>query len=179
MIDISLGYADEMRGSGHNRLNRLFFIPKYAELLGDCNSDPGSIRFWSLENGHLDNVVCLDDNEFSSSLSVSPDEDLIAVGTFKLRPYETRYDTNERSVLCYSIKESRWLWKMKWVETPMDCAGCDLNVTFTDDNKRIIVAGAKLFAVYEARTGKLLQRRDKPLSDYSLLTYSKKKGEGV
>jgi len=87
-------------GSRHNRLISLRFLSQTSQLVGDCNSEPGSIRFWSLESGNLNNVIQLDDNEFSSSIAVNQDESLLAVGTFILRPARgspVDYETVNRS----------------------------------------------------------------------------------
>jgi WD40 repeat protein len=177
LLGIPFNGGADMKGSSHNRLNNIFFLSKSSQLVGDCNSDPGSLRFWSLKDGHLNKVVQLDDNEFFSSIAISPDESLIAVGIFKVKPYETRYDTSERAVGCYSITEGRWLWKVKWGGSPGDCNGCDVKVTFTADKSNILAVGVRYIVSYDAKTGELIQKNDEPLDDYSPLTWAKKKGK--
>jgi WD40 repeat protein len=178
LIGIPVGKGAVMKGSGHNRLNNLFFLPNHSELVGDCNSDPGSLRFWSLEDGSLKRIVQLDENQFSSSMAVSSDGRLIAVGTFKVkrRGITEGWGTSERSLRCYSTRDQRWIWEVKGRDGTEDCAGCDLEVAFSSDNARVLAASAKYIAIYDARTGELLRETKKPLSDYSLSIHSMKKG---
>lgn len=180
MAGISLGRGADVKGIGHNRLNSVFILSKSSQLVGDCNSDPGSIRFWSLENGKLNDVIQLDKNEFSSSIAVSPDESLIAVGTFTLKSREREggsYGTTNRSIGCYSIKEKKWLWKVKVEGTSGDCAGCDFKVAFTSDNNKVLAAGIRYILTFDAKTGELSKKQEDPLDNYSASVHSKKMGK--
>jgi len=177
---VGIDRVASIAGTGHNRLNQIIFLSKSAEIVGDCNSDPGTIRFWSSEDGTLKRVVQLDENQFSSSIAVSSDENLLAVGTFKVklrRGPAMGWGTVERSVRCYSIADQRWLWETKVTDTIGDCAGCDLETVFSPDNERIFTAGGKYVTICSVKTGAILQERKDPLSRYPLSTYSMKKGK--
>ena len=72
IASISLTEGEDMKRHRTNKLRDLHFTPLSSQLVGDCVSQPiASIRFWSPENGTLDNLVELHEPEFGESVAVS------------------------------------------------------------------------------------------------------------
>lgn len=141
-IKESLGQAEGGRQRRWNRLSKLHFIPQQELLVAACSSDPnGSVRFWSMDNGNLKEVLDLGMRDWATSLAVGNGGDLIAIALL-----------TKKEIGCYSPKERKWLWKVgRWlVDSPM---------RFTPDDKKLVVLDVTEIVTYDARTGAVLQKQ--------------------
>lgn len=123
-----------------------FFIPGPEAL--------GNIRFWSIDDGRLRNIIELGKGESAWIITFSHAGNLMAVA----------------DIGCYSFKENRWLWKFKWLD---DRPGLDEifrlraeSMIFTPDDTKIFVAGSAYFLVYDSKTGEILEKKGGPFQDY-------------
>jgi WD40 repeat protein len=155
ILCLSITYAAAMQADAKkpgriNRLGSLFIVPQYSLIVGACSSEPnGSIRLWSSEDGKLEHVIVLASREWAGSIAISHNGNLIAA---------TLSGSNE--IGCYSIKDRKWLWKMKWMEKDI----ADNKIQFTSDDKKIIVLGFKNILTYDAETGNILKKSEDALS---------------
>lgn len=125
----SFSEGQSMKQERFNALERLCFIPQRDLIVGPCSSEPnGSVRFWSIDNGNLKEVLDLGRGEWATSLAVSNGGDLIAIA------FLSKNETG-----CYSLKERKWLWKVNWVgKAPVGIA-----MRFTPDDRKLVILGAR------------------------------------
>jgi WD40 repeat protein len=137
-------YGAEMKAIQRSSLETLLFVPNRALLIGDGASGlRGSIRFWSLSDGQLKHTIEFEKNIWVKSMAVSHDGDLIAVALF-----------GNDEMGCYSIKESKWLWRVKWPGKKR----YRYNLRFTPDDKGIVIKGLETIITYDARNGNILRQ---------------------
>jgi WD40 repeat protein len=130
------------------RLKKLHFIPQHDLIVAPCGSLPnGSIRFWSISEGKLKEVIGLDKGEWTSSLAVSNDATLIVAALFGLR-------TNE--IGCFPLKEKKWLWRVNWVGKGV----VGNAMRFTPDDRKVVVVDFKNIVTYDAATGAAVGRQE-------------------
>jgi WD40 repeat protein len=128
-----------------NDLGKVRFIPKKDLIVGTCDSEPnGSIRFWSIVDGDLKDILDLGKGVWATSLAVSHNGSSIVVGMLV-----------KDEIACYSITEKKWLWKVRWVEDGL----IGNPMQFTPDDRKVIVLGARNIIAYDAKTGAILQRQ--------------------
>ena len=117
--------------------------------------------FWSTEDGKLREVIKIPeppDYKFSDSfylvdtVTISHDGRLVAVSFI-----------HTRGVGCYSLKDKKWLWTVKWLNGERHSPE---ELRFTPDDKKIIAVGEKNTAIYDANTGDILERQTEPLNKY-------------
>ena len=138
--------ADTKKRDRVNRLRSLFVVPQSSLLVGDCVTEPnGSIRFWSLEDGRLTHVIDLGMGEWSHAVAISHDGNSIAV---------TLLTSGE--VGCYSIKDRKWKWRVKWMEKNV----VDSKIKFASDDQTIIVLGSQNTVTYDANTGNIIKKAE-------------------
>jgi WD40 repeat protein len=144
-----------------NSLSYLTFLPKTSQLVSACSSEPdGSIRFWSLENGKLDEVISLGKKQYAHPVAVNHEGSMMAVHLL----LSDRLD-------CYSIKEKKWLWKAKlslFRDSPQEIA-------FTTDGEKIVAAGLRNIVMLDSKNGTVQQKEEKPLNDYPNYYYVPKR----
>jgi WD40 repeat protein len=145
-VNDSLGKEEGSEQWRRNGLKELYFIPRQELLVATCSSEPNeSIRFWSIDNGNLKEVLDLGMNDWATSLAVSNGGDVIAVA------FLSRGETG-----CYSLKEKRWLWKVSRVSK----AVFGNSMRFTPDDKKLVVVGVTNIVIYDAHTGAVLQKQE-------------------
>jgi WD40 repeat protein len=143
-----------------NRLSYLTFIPKTLQLASHCGSEPeGSIRFWSLETGKLDEVIPLGKKQYARPVAVNQEGSMMAVHLLN------------DGLDCYSIRENKWLWKTKlsWFRDSPE------KIAFTADDGKIIAAGVRNIVVFNSKDGTVLRKEKKPLNDYPNLYHIHKR----
>ena len=147
----------------------IVFMPKTGNLVGvseNYRTWASSIRFWSVENGKLEDVMEFTRREVPWSIDVTPDAELMAVAFWNLPAKGEKY--GHTSIACYSLNERKWLWKNDW-PTKFDMAR---EVKFSPDGLKAIVIGGKNILLYDAKTGAKLDAIDEPLKDYPELSLS-------
>ena len=145
-INYSVGKGESMKQDRPNRLEKLYFIPQHDLIAGTCSPVPnGSIRFWSIINGKLEEVIDLKDREWADSLAISNDGKLMVAALLY---------ANETG--CYSLNEKKWLWKVKWVEKGV----IGNAMRFTPDDRKIVVVGFRKIVIYDAKIGDILQKQE-------------------
>ena len=129
-----------------NALKRLCFIPQRDLIVGACGSEPnGSIRFWSVDEGKLKEVLDLGKGIWANSIAVSNNGSLIVASLL-----------GKKEIACYSLTDRKWLWKEMWVEKGV--AGNA--VRFTNDDRKVVVVGYRNIVTYNALTGVILERQE-------------------
>lgn len=139
----SLGQKEGSRQRRWNRLEKLHFVPQQELLVATCSSEPnGSVRFWSIDNGNLKEVLDLGTKDWATSFAVSNGGDLIAIAFL-----------TKKEIGCYSLKERKWLWKVSrlLVDSPM---------RITPDDKKLVVVDVTDIVIYDAHTGAVLQKQE-------------------
>lgn len=159
VIDVSESREGATEEEQMNRLSHLSFAPKSSGLVGICHSKPKgrSICLWSMTEGKSSDLVQLNKDEAADSMTVSSDGSLLAVTFHDV----FKYRHEGKSIGCYSIKDNKWLWKAKWVEKALYS-----KVEFTPDNGKLIAVGYENLIVYDATTGKTLERQTEPFDGY-------------
>jgi WD40 repeat protein len=138
--------GESMKKEGPNRLKRVYFIPQKNLIVGACNSEPnGSIRFWSITDGTLKELLDLGKSEWVVSLAVSNDGNLLVASLLAAR-----------DIGCYSLTEKKWLWKVRWVGKGV----ADTAIRFTTDDRKVVVVGFRDIVIYNVKTGAILQRQE-------------------
>jgi WD40 repeat protein len=129
-----------------NKLRKIYFIPQRDLIVGTCSSElNGSIRFWSIDDGKLKDVLDLGKGEWASFLAVSNNGNLIVVGLLA-----------KNEIACYSLTEKKWLWRVNW----LDKGVVDIVMRFTTDDQKVVVVGFRNIVTYDAKTGAILQRQE-------------------
>jgi hypothetical protein len=86
-----LAEGQSMKREQLNKLRRLYFIPQRGLIVGASRSDPnGSIRFWSVDEGKLKEVLDLGKGVWAYSLAVNNSGNLVAtslLGTDEIALY--------------------------------------------------------------------------------------------
>jgi WD40 repeat protein len=146
LVTMSLSHGAEMKNIHQNRLQTLLFVPKHELLVGDSVSGlRGSIRFWSLKNGQMIDALDLGEGELSKSLTVSHDGNLLAIALYR-----------NDEIGCYSIKDKKWLWKVKWEGK----IRYSYNLRFTPDDHAIVMQGLDKIITYDVKSGNILRHLD-------------------
>jgi WD40 repeat protein len=145
-INHSSGRAEYIRQRRPNRLERLCFIPQQGLIIGACDSEPnGSIRFWSIDEARLKEVLDLGKGTWANSMAVSNNGSLIVASLL-----------GKREIACYSLTERKWLWKVMWVEKGV--AG--IAMQFSIDDRKVVVVGYRNIVTYNALTGVILEKQE-------------------
>jgi WD40 repeat protein len=129
-----------------NNLEKLYFIPQHDLIVGACGSQPnGSIRFWSIDEARLKEVLDLGKGTWANSMVVSNNGSLIVASLL-----------GKREIACYSLTERKWLWRVLWVEKGV--AG--IAMQFSIDDRKVVVVGYRNIVTYNALTGVILERQE-------------------
>jgi WD40 repeat protein len=129
-----------------NRLEQIYFIPQQDLIVGACSSgDKGSIRFWSIDDGKLKNIIDLGEGVWADSIAVSNDGRFIVAALL-----------GKNETACYSLTEKKWLWKVKW----LDKGVIGNSMLFTPDDRNVVVVGFRNIVTYDAKTGAIVQRQE-------------------
>lgn len=144
-MNYSVGKGESTKQGRSNRLAKLYFIPQHELIVGTDRPFPnGALRFWSINDGKLKEVIHLGEDDRADSLALSNDGNLMVAGLLS------------NKIGCYSLKEEKWLWKIKWIEK-----GIVGNVMrFTADDLWVVVVGFKNIVIYDARTGAIIRRQE-------------------
>jgi len=129
-----------------NKLDRLYFIPERDLIVGACGSESnGSIRFWSIDEARLKEVLDLGKGTSANSMAVSNNGSLIVASLL-----------GKREIACYSLTKRKWLWKVMWVEKGV--AG--IAMQFSIDDRKVVVVGYRNIVTYNALTGVILEKQE-------------------
>ncbi len=72
-VDYSLSEREDMDQRRPNKLDKLYFIPKTELIVGGCDLGPnGSIKFWSVDDGKLVNILDLEKRTWANTKPSSP-----------------------------------------------------------------------------------------------------------
>ena len=137
---------------------------------GLSREDKAKISLFSINDGKLTHSVLLNEGESPGVIAASDDGDLIGV-TYLI--WKDRYAPESYNIGCYSIQESRWLWKEKWADYLSYESGEDFieRVIFRSGGRKIVATGIKTLVIYDARTGKVLDKWREPFKDYPVLRF--------
>lgn len=125
-----------------------------------------AIRFWSVENGKLEDAMEFSRREEPETIDVSLDGELMAVAFWNLPAKGERY--GHSSIACYSLNEKKWVWRKDW-PSKFDAAR---EVKFSPDGLKVVVIGVKNIHYYDAKTGQKLEVIEEPLKDYPIIGMS-------
>lgn len=137
---------------------------------GLSREDRARISLFSIDDGELIHSVLLNEGESPGMIAASDDGDLVGV-TYLI--WKDRYAPESYGIGCYSIQERRWLWKEKWADFFSDETHGDFidRVIFRSAGRKIVAIGRKTLVIYDARTGKVLEKWKEPLKDYPVLRF--------
>jgi len=145
-INYSVGKGEPMKQQRWNRLNTLHFVPRLEIIVGTCSSEPnGSIRFWSIGDGRLKEILDLGKREWADSIAVSNNGSLMVIGLLI-----------KNEIACYSLTDKEWLWRVNW----LDKGVVGNAMRFTPDDQKVVVVGFRNIVTYDAKTGAILQRQE-------------------
>jgi WD40 repeat protein len=126
----------------------------------------GAIKFWSVENGKLEDSMQFSPKEYPETIDISPDGELMVVAFWNLRAKGEKY--GHSSIACYSLTEKKWAWRSDW-PSKFDYAR---EVKFSPDGLKVAVIGVKNIVFYDAMTGQTLEVISEPLKDYPIIGLS-------
>ena len=142
----TLGEGERIKQERPNRLKKLYFIPQRGLIVGACGSEPnGSIRFWSIDEAKLKEVLDLGKGIWADFIAVSNNGSLIVASLL-----------GKKEIACYSLTDRKWLWKVTWVEKGV--AGNAMQ--FSIDDRKVVVVGYRNIVTYNALTGVILERQE-------------------
>jgi WD40 repeat protein len=145
-INWLLAEEQSMKQKRPNSLEKLYFIPHRALIVGGCSSEPnGSISFWSIEDGKVKEALALGKGVWADSIAVSNNGSSIVTSLL-----------GKNEIACYSLTERKWLWKVNWVEKGV----VGNAMRFTNDDRKVVVVGARNILMYNALTGAILERQE-------------------
>jgi WD40 repeat protein len=147
---ISMNYAlsegQSMKQRRPNSLRNISFIPQQALIAGAWSSGTnGSVRFWSINDGKLKEVLDLGKGEWADALAVSNNGSLIAIALL-----------HKNAIACYSLPDKKWLWEVNWVGKGV----VDNALRFAPDDRTVVVVGFRNIVTYDAQTGDVIKRQE-------------------
>jgi WD40 repeat protein len=164
------GNSKEPNSSKKEEISGIFFVSQTGQI--GCSyysdywkKDRGKIRFFSIEGGKEINLILFDPRETANLIASSHDGKLIGVASFVWGEQILGGHQNI-GIGCYSLSESKWLWRTNWPDWEETGKDFIKDVIFTQDDKKIIAVGNRSVFIYDARTGHVLKRWRDPFKDY-------------
>jgi WD40 repeat protein len=90
-------------------------------------------------------VLDLGKGQWANSMAVSNNGNLVVI---EISP--------KNETACYSLKERKWSWSIKWVEKGV----VGNAIQFIPDDRRVVVAGFKNIVTYDSENGIILQNKE-------------------
>jgi len=135
-----------MKKDRPNKLDRVYFIPQRDLIVGAYGSEPnGSIRFWSIDDGKLKEVLDLGKGVWADSLAISNNGNLMVVSLL-----------GKNEIDCYSLTDRKWLWNADRVGKGV----VGNAMQFSIDDRKVVVVAARNILTYNAQTGTILEKQE-------------------